>query len=126
MWIEHCDIYRSGDEAREDYSGIVPGDPFVLHWENPIFDPDKRTAHSLVRVVSAKLRKTTYEPLVKKYGKGVLVSNERDNLFDHHTLRVIAETVTESGMHLGDCHFRAVYLGVRVMGGLDFVRVLPR
>jgi len=38
IWIEHGDIYRSWDEAREEYSAVVPGEKFFPHSEHPIRD----------------------------------------------------------------------------------------
>lgn len=38
-WVEHCDLYRSHDEARSELSFATPGENHIPHSENPISDP---------------------------------------------------------------------------------------
>ena len=41
VWVEHADIYRSGEEAHEERLA-VPGEKDYFHIEHPIVEPDQR------------------------------------------------------------------------------------
>jgi hypothetical protein len=125
QWIEHCDIYRHGDEAREEYSAIIPGERFVSHSEHPIFEPDDRTASALLTSIASKISKTSYEDHVKKYGKGILIANERDPLFSSSTIHTIKKRILGAQIDIEASHFKSVYLGFRVKNGLQFIKLLP-
>jgi len=126
LWLEHCDIYRSGDEAREEYSAIVPGEKFVPHSEHPIFDPDERTASALLALIGNKISKTSYDKYAEKYGKGVLIATERDPLFSDSTIQTIKRKIHSANIDIVPSHFRSVYLGFRVRNGLEFTKLLPK
>lgn len=124
QWIEHCDIYRNEEEAREEYSAIVPGERFVPHSEHPIFEPDKRTGSALLAAIANKLSKTSYEDYVIKYGKGILIANERDPLFSSTTIQAMRK-ILGTQIDIEASHFKSVYLGFRVRNGLQFTKLLP-
>lgn len=112
-WIEHADIYRSVDEAREEYSYITPGEHPCPHSEHPILAPDLRIATAFVQVLATKLTKQSYRETCGKYGKGVLLLTERDPLFCEDTLEEIRNQVRAH--NFSDCgFFRCAYIGYRL------------
>jgi hypothetical protein len=124
-WIEHCDIYRNKEEAREEYSAIVPGEKYMPHSEHPLLNPDDRTAQSLWAAIQMKISKSSYEVFRNLYGKGILVTNERDPLFDNSTVTAIRRRLRCDPICLNTSHFKSVYLGYRIANGLSFIKILP-
>ena len=110
IWIEHCDIYRSWDEAREEYSAVVPGEKFIPHSEHPICEPDERTAVALLNLIVNKKNKLSYKKYADKYGKGILIANERDPLFSDSTIHAIKRKIHNTGTDFDLGYFKAVYL----------------
>jgi len=112
-WVEHADIYRSADEAHEEYSHVTPGETPFIHREHPILEPDQRTAQQVLVTLQDKLNKDSYAEAFNKYGKGILVLSERDPLFSESTLEEICNVVTDYVNHDprgGRGFFKEVYL----------------
>lgn len=93
IWVEVADIYRSADEAHEERSHVTPGEDRFVHREHPILSPDERTAVAAISVINNKIAKDSYQPISEKYGLGILITCERDPLFDENTLAEIRDRV---------------------------------
>lgn len=122
-WIEHADIYRSGDEAHEERSLAVSGEKNYFHAEHPIVEPDQRLATAFVETLCDKLQKSSYACAFETYGAGILILTERDPLFAGSTIERIYEGIAgyEFSGDLG--YFKDVYLGYRLLNGLRFQRI---
>ncbi len=92
-WVEHCDLYRSHEEARSELSFITPGEIHTPHSEHPISEPDNRIAQKLVKLMRSKLGKSSYLESFQKYGCGYLVISERDPLFNNDSLLAINDAI---------------------------------
>ncbi len=123
IWIEHADIYRSLEEAREERAAVTPGEIPYERQEHPIYEPDKRTAFAFVTTLTKKLSKNSYDKFFKKYGPGILVLTERDPLFNESTWDCITEQLKVEKFQNDKGYFQTVYLGYRRMGGLEFIEV---
>jgi len=122
-WVEHCDLYRSSDEARSELSFVTPGEKHIPHSENPISDPDNRIAQQLVKRIKDKLTKSSYADSFCKYGRGYLVISERDPLFDNDSLKAIDMVIESSTFNEDKKYIKEVYLAVRGTDRLIFLRV---
>jgi hypothetical protein len=123
VWVEHGDIYRSGDEAHEERSLAVSGEKDYFHTEHPIVEPDQRLATAFVETLRDKLQKSSYACVFETYGAGILILTERDPLFAGSTIERIYEEIAgyEFSGDLG--YFKDVYLGYRLLNGLRFQRI---
>jgi len=123
IWIEHADIFRSWEEARETISSVTPGEDPYERKEHPIFSPDQRIALAFIATLNKKLSKTSYETWYKKYGQGFLILTEQDPLFNQSSWECINEHLAESNFDNDKGYFKSVFLGYRCMIGLDFIEV---
>ena len=123
IWIEHADIYRSSEEAREERSAVTPGETPYERQEHPIDEPDKRTSFAFVSTLNKKLSKNSYSKWYKKYGPGFLILTERDPLFDQSTWDCITKTLKSESFENDKGYFNKVYLGYRSFSGFAFVEV---
>ncbi len=121
MWVEHADVYRSMEEAREDFSYATPGEETIPHTGGPIVEPNKRIAYAVNRVMSKKLRKESYREVYEEYGMGVLLLTVRDPLFSEGTLREICDFLDNDEVPDDLGYFRAVYLGIAQGDDFQFV-----
>lgn len=126
IWIEHADIYRSAEEAREERSAVTPGEKPYNRQEHPIFEPDKRTANALIATLKKKIQKNSYEEWFKKYGGGFLILTERDPPFDQSTWDRINDELKKASFQNDKGFFESVYLGYRSGGGLAFIEIKYR
>jgi len=126
LWIEHADIYRSSEEAREERSTVTPGEKPYERQEHPIVEPNKRVAVAFVSTLNNKLSKDSYEKWYEKYGPGILVLTERDPLFDQSTWDCISTELDSCSFEHDKGYFKEVFLGYRSMGGLAFIEVKYR
>lgn len=128
LWIEHADIYRSAEEAREDYSYATPGETPHPH-KGIICDPDARTATAAVNTLRAKLTKTSYAKYYEEYGPGILILTERDALFDSSTMDAITEAVLDlidyDFFSKDRGYFQCAYVGYRSIRGQVFQKIYP-
>ena len=120
VWVEHADIYRSGDEAHEERSLAVAGEKDYFHKEHPIVEPDLRLATHFVEIFGDKLQKSSYACVFETYGPGILVLTERDPLFTGSTFERIQEELTAHDFSADLGCFEHVYFGYRSFGGLRF------
>lgn len=123
IWIEHADIYRSWEEAREERSAVTQGETQYDRLEHPIIEPDKRTAAAFVTTINKKLSKSSYEKWYKKYGPGFLILTERDPLFDQSTWDCISEELDSFSFDNDKGYFKKVIFGYRSMRSLAFIEV---
>ena len=123
IWIEHADIYRSTEEAREERSAVTPGETPYNRQEHPIYEPGKRTAFAFVSTLRKKIRKDSYEKWFNIYGPGILILTERDPLFTQSTWDCITEKLESESFQTDKGYFETVYLGYRSMGSLAFIEV---
>lgn len=123
VWIEHADIYRSSEEAREERAAVTPGENPYERKEHPIYDPDKRTAFAFAATLRKKLSKNSYDIWFEQYGPGILVLTERDPLFDESTWDCISDKLKVEIIQNDKGYFHTVYLGYRSMGGLAFIEI---
>ena len=123
IWIEHADIYRSWEEAREERSAVTPGETPYERQEHPIIKPDKRAAAAFVSTMNSKLSKSSYEKWYNKYGHGILVLTERDPLFDQSTWDCISEELDSFCFDDDKGYFKETVFGYRSMGSLAFIVV---
>ena len=122
IWIEHADIYRSMEEAKQERSTVTPGEEPYERQEYPIFEPDKRTAVAFEKILLKKLSKKSYSKFAEKYGLGILLLTERDPLFSKSTLNCIGDRLKSCDFN-NKGYFGSVYLGYRNMSNLVFVEV---
>jgi hypothetical protein len=120
VWVEHADIYRSGEEAHEERSLAVPKEKDYFHIEHPIVEPDQRVATAFIETLGDKLQKTSYACAFETYGPGILILTERDPLFTGSTIKCIHEELTAYDFSADLGCFEHVYLGYRSIGGLRF------
>ncbi len=120
VWVEHADIYRSGDEAHEERSLAVSGERDYFHKEHPIVEPDQRLATAFVEILDDKLQKLSYACAFETYGPGILILTERDALFTGSTIERIQEKLTAHNFSADLGCFKHVYLGYRSFGRLRF------
>jgi len=123
IWIEHADIYRSSEEAREERSAVTPGETPYERQEHPIYEPDKRTAFAFASTLNKKLSKDSYVKWFKKYGPGILILTERDPLFNQSTWDCITEKLKSCSFEADRGHFKNIFLGYRSMEGISFIEV---
>jgi hypothetical protein len=123
IWIEHADIYRSTEEAREERSAVTPGETPYYRQEHPIHEPDIRIAFAFISILKKKLLKDSYEKWFKIYGPGILILTERDPLFSQSTWDCITEKLESESFQNDKGYFETVYLGYRSMNSLAFMRV---
>lgn len=123
IWIEHSDIYRSWEEAREERSTVTPGETPYERQEHPIYAPDERTALAFVSTLNKKLSKDSYDKWFRKYGPGILILTERDPLFDQSTWDCIIEKLKSSPFEDNRGFFKNIFLGYRSREGLLFIEV---
>lgn len=124
-WVEHADIYRNAEEAREEYSSVTPGEQPYFHTEHPILSPDAKIASRVFSVIQQKFSKSSYAEMNDLYGPGILLLTERDPLFDESTLNGICELLGGVAYEGNKDFFESVYLGIRSMGTLVFFRLYP-
>lgn len=121
IWIEHADIYRSSEEAREERSAVTPGEKPYQRQEHLISEPDKRMAIAFVFTLNKKLSNNSYRNWYEKYGPGILILTERDPLFDQSTWDCISEELNSCSFENDKGYFKKIFLGYRIMGGLSFI-----
>ncbi len=124
-WVEHADIYRSAEEAHEEYSAVTPGEREYIHSEHSIREPDERLASALCVTLQKKLSKESYGEPNGRYGPGILLLMERDALFNKSTLKCIYERMQDCKYPNDKGFFAKVYLCVRLTDGLIFVQLYP-
>jgi hypothetical protein len=112
-WIEHGDIYRHPDDAREERSFANHEEDRFLHSEQVFINPDQDLFDAFVRVLNKKLSNTAYEKAVQSYGQGILLLTERYPLFGDDDLKRIQEYCLEADFLFNLGYFESVYLGVR-------------
>lgn len=127
MWVEHTDLYRSDDEAREEYEAILadPGETPFVHSENPVIGPDERIANSLLVNLCKKLIKSSYRDAFDLYGPGIIIMTERDPLFSNSSLTAIKNALHDFVCEDDQGHFKEVFLGYRAFDKLIFWRIYP-
>jgi len=79
-WVEHADVYRTGDEAHEEWSAVAPDEAHYVHQESPICEPDDRFGSALTETLTEKLSKPSYVKAFEAYGPGILVLTERQSI----------------------------------------------
>ena len=126
VWVEHADIYRSGDEAHEERSLVIQGERDYLHTEHPIVEPDQRLSTAFVETFGAKLQKSSYAAAFEEYGPGILVLTERDPLFTRSTIAQIQKEAAAYDLSFDLGFFKDAYLGYRSLAGLRFERVYSK
>lgn len=123
LWIEHANVYRNQYEAKEEWSHVVPGEqPFKL---DGIVQKDffELFAEAFISVLESKLYKSSYENLFSKYGKGILLLSERDQLFFNETWKAINRKLSENNFPNDNGYFERVYLAHRNHQGLQFIEI---
>jgi hypothetical protein len=93
LWVEHADIYRSGEEAHEERSLAASEEKDYFHTRHPIVEPDQRLAIAFVETLRDKLQKSSYTCAFKTYGPGILILTERDPLFTGSTVERIYKEI---------------------------------
>ncbi len=126
IWIEHTDIYRSAEEAKEERSLATPGEIPYERQEHPIASPDKRIAISAVRTLNKKLSKESYYNSFEIFGPGILILNERDNLITESTWDCVMAEINSHCFAYDKGYFKNVFFGYRSLGSLSFHEVKYR
>jgi hypothetical protein len=123
FWVEHADLYRHWEEARSETSLLNPNKKHIPHSENPIYEPDRRTAMAFMTLLQDKLSSCSYRAAYEKYGQGFLIISERDPLFDKSTIAEI-NRITQEMKIVGDKgYFGKVYIAMRAQGGIVYGEV---
>ncbi len=127
LWIEHADVYRGPEEAREEYAYATLGESDYDHSERPIVEPDERTTIALLAILDKKLAKESYKEFFEKFGKGLLLLTERDPLFSESTMECIRERLREHNFSKDRGYFKEAYIGYRLSlrENLFFERIYP-
>ena len=128
IWLEVVGIYRSGDEAHEDWSLVTPSEKRFQHPEHPIMSPDERTADALVTVLVKKISSKSYRSAFEKYGRGILICCERDPLLGKSTLEEIHSRLQDEVKNFDEVDkgfFKDAYLYDRVRGFLKLLYFTP-
>lgn len=110
-WMELTDIVRNKDEAEELFSYMATGSPTHRH-EGLAINGNDVLPEVFLATLHNKLVKTSYLDVYKKYGRGILLLNEVDPLFDESTLELIIEAVElylDDNPGGGYGYFRPVY-----------------
>ena len=111
-WIEHTDVTRNNDEARELWTYIIPEEPFQRRTENIIINPQKKISLSIINRMVKKLTKDSYKPAFQKYDKGILIMTVLDPLFEESVLTVIEKDISNVDWKIckNKKYFKTVYL----------------
>ena len=104
IWIEHCDVYRSDDEAKED------NHKDCKHI-GPLANPDEGITQKFLINLENKLTKESYIKAYNEFGQGILVMVIRDPLFDAETLERIKEVSKDvKDLIENNNYFKEVYV----------------
>jgi hypothetical protein len=90
-WLELTQAFRSEEEAREHTAFITPGRPPYTRKEQLIADCDWRINQAFFKALDKKIWHRNYQPLLEKYGYGILIVDIKDLLFDDSTLHLIKD-----------------------------------
>ena len=120
LWIEITDVFRTAEEAKEVYSSAIGRD--YEHAQGLIVGPDRKITYSTVISVEKKMNKTSYQNVLEKYGKGILIIWIYDPLFSDSTLERIMEEF--SAEHFSSKYFKEVYIYWPGGRGRIFTRIL--
>jgi hypothetical protein len=124
-WIEHTQIFRSSEEAKEVYSSITPNEkPFKRNFL--IVEPDQRIANALFSSAYKKTHKPAYKDCSQNFGIGILLLDINDPLFDSHTLARIQNNLESDLSYIDDGYFDIMYLSIRTGNGYKFIKYLER
>ncbi len=116
-WLEHCDAYRSPDEAQEDYES-------GHHHSGPIPSPDCEIINAIVGTIRSKLSLQSYSKIYSELGPGILVVVCRDPLFSYPVLEELVDVLKEGKDHFNDSrYFDAIYMTWNCSE--RFIRLLP-
>ena len=120
VWLEITDVFRSAEEARDVYSFATGGSyrrPYGL-----ITAPDTKISYSTVQGVERKINKESYQEILNKYDKGVLILWIFDPLFSDSTLNKISESFENQS--LSSPYFKEVYIYWPATKGRIFTKIL--
>lgn len=123
-WVEHTDVYRNHEEAREELTTVTPGETPILHSEEIIFEPDAITAHQVLAAIDKKIAKSSYKRVYDEFGAGILLLSERDPLFSESTLHRINDYLKATDFAHVHSYFSRVYLAYRYHTELKFFLLL--
>jgi len=92
IWVEISDIFRSPEEARQEYS--YAAEDVVTYTRPPqvMFEPDTKITLATIERVEKKIHKQSYSNVLDSLGKGYLVLWVYDPLFDGSTLDRVNES----------------------------------
>ena len=119
-WIEVADVFWTTNYARHLYSYATPGERRYPLNPGYYSQMDQAFAQCFVYVLSAKLKKRSYLPFLKRYGAGYLVIRVQHPWFDGQTIREMRDywRAEQPVRNLG-C-FDAVYVKFSSMNRLAF------
>ncbi len=135
-WIELVDVFRTGDEAREQFSFVTPGEIPHLRREKIIENSDGRIINGILTACYSKATYSSYKPVSERYGPGILIVSEQDPLFTEKALVELRSELDESfglysflkDKHLsGECYMNTIILRYRPNGATrhSLVRLYP-
>jgi hypothetical protein len=86
-WVEVTDAFWSDAYAKDLYSFVTAGEEHKPIGPGPSRRMDEKFAHRFVDALAKKLKKRSYLPFLKRYGKGYLIIPMHYPWFDASTVR---------------------------------------
>lgn len=121
-WVEVADAFSSSAFARDVSSYATLGEAHKPIGPGPYCGMDAIFAREFVKVLSNKLKKTSYLPYRQKYGSGYLVVSIQDPWFDANTIREMKALWLSGRPRLDQGCFKEVYIAFPSMNDRAFRR----
>ncbi len=115
-WVEVTTAYLNEEQAKDLSAYAVKGEKPQLKQQRAIVNPNEQFAKQFIGVVAKKLKKSSYEPFFKQYGKGYLIVSIQHPMFDQQALAAIEQAWNEAEVH-DKGFFKSIYIIDRVSHG---------
>jgi len=93
----------------------VKGEKHQPRQQGAVVNADEQFANQFVQVVAKKLKKLTYEPFFRQYGKGYLVVSIKYPSFGKSTLATVQQVWCQARV-LDKGFFKSVYIVYPIFG----------
>jgi len=112
-WVEVTTAYLSKEQAKDLSAYAIKGEKSQSKKQGPVVNANEQFAQQFVDVVAKKLKKSSYEPFFKQFGKGYLVVSIQHPMFDQEALAAI-ERVWDLAHVQDKGFFKSIYIVDRV------------
>ncbi len=112
-WVEVTTAYLNDEQAKDLSAYAIKGEKPQMTQQVKIGSSHEQFAQQFVGVVAKKLKKSSYEPFFKQYGKGYLVVSIQHPMFGQEALAAIERAWNEAEV-LDKGFFKSIYIVDRV------------